>query len=72
MLPVLSNFYQMIKVMNQTPQVDYAPFHPLVRDQFGENPPAFVGFMSFFKPLLIINKPGPLTDIFVNKNKIRR
>jgi hypothetical protein len=40
-----------------------------VRDQFGENPPAFVGFMSFFKPLLIINKPGPLTDVFVNKNK---
>ena len=54
--------------MRRRPRVEYQPFYPLVREQYGENPPAFVGAINFFNALLIINKPQPLSDIFINKS----
>ena len=66
--PILSNFYQFVQLMRRKPKVEYSPFYPLVKEQFGSNPPGVVGAITFFNALLIINKPEYLTDIFINKS----
>jgi cytochrome P450 len=40
-----------------------------VKEYFGENPPAIVAMSNLFFPILIINKPEPLEDLYINKNK---
>ena len=65
---MLSTFFLMTRLMRKRPHVLYSPFYPLVRDQFGENPPAMVAISTFYNTMLLINKPGPLTDLFVTKN----
>lgn len=49
--------------------MEYQPFYPIVKECFGENPPAIVGLSNLFFPILIINKPEPLEDLYINKNK---
>ena len=45
------------------------PFFPLIQEQLGDSPPPFVGFGMLFAPVLIINRPEPLTEVFLTKNK---
>jgi cytochrome P450 len=54
--------------MRRDTHVEYSPFYPLVREQFGEDPPAIVGFRNLYNCILFINKPGPLSELFVTKN----
>lgn len=56
-IPILSSVFNFVRLMRRRPHVEYAPFYPLVREEFGENPPAFCGILSFYNVLLVINKP---------------
>jgi hypothetical protein len=59
----------MISISKRKPHVEYQPFHPLVADHYGSDPPKYVGMLNLFNAIICINKPEPLEDLLVSKNK---
>ena len=67
--PVVSDLWKMIGISKRVPHVEYQPFHPMVAQSYGDNPPKYVGMMNLYNAILCISKPGPLEDMLVTKNK---
>lgn len=46
-----------------------APFVPIIREDFGPQPPSIVGIINLFMPMLIITDSKYLQEFFMTKNK---
>jgi cytochrome P450 len=68
--PVIGNFLRLCEIMNKRGAIDYTPFVPMLKDTFGDaNPPDVVVLMAQSQPMVVLNHPACLTDIYVTKNK---
>ena len=63
--PVVGSTLRLLK----NTKLPLAPFYIPINEDFGESPPAIVAIMNLFLPIIVINRPELLEELFISKNK---
>eukprot|EP00347_Sterkiella_histriomuscorum_P011859 403370835 len=67
--PLVGSSIRIKELMKDDENSTFGPFYPLIKECFGTRPPPITGVMLLMKPLLLINSPEYLQEIYISKNR---